>query len=407
MNFDTQCGWIIGEIGWDAMEESTALIQADVMHDFLSLLLPHAPRWERFTLRVDAWVTMHAFLSGTQDVSDMPLLEHLELVRCNHGYASPGASFEPRENNLMTHLSLFDGLSLPRLSSAVLDGVHVKWEDSSLRGLDRLKLSYHAEEVMPSWENFKDILNGCPDLSDLALVGWGPLELAVLRDQEMAASPPKDMDVLVLPNLQHLRVGVIDEASSVALLQRLQAPNLTKLMLTDVSNVTSRSMPHPRIDLSPVVQHLIAENGVSSPTIPLRQLEELSLHYVDISPRLLSDLLEQTSALQVLRLDRGDCPIGQDWTNTQTHQIDGRQVTCALPIDMPHVMHMPSVFRDLQMRANRLGSKSQLHEVNFMTRKSDKDGYRLRSLAVPLYEQANVWVDFHDFEGFWAPFEIE
>ncbi|KAK0232547.1 hypothetical protein IW262DRAFT_1754 [Armillaria fumosa] len=227
---------------WDWDEYSHGFGSED-MEAVLSLLLPHANRWKCVTLLTDTWAPMWTFLKETQHV-EMPTLRSVKLSRCNAYFVGKGETFEPA--GLREPLQLFGGQEIRMLREVGLVGVHVDWIGSAgLRNLLDLELKYHASDVMPTFQEFRTILEGCPDLKYLSIVGWGP------RFDDSAVLNSTATLIICLPNLIRFSLGFVDTEYAIRLLEHMALPVLAELALEDVSRSLSlcdaESLPDAKI----------------------------------------------------------------------------------------------------------------------------------------------------------------
>ncbi|KAK0438434.1 hypothetical protein EV421DRAFT_1738488 [Armillaria borealis] len=235
------------------------------MEAVLSLLLPHANRWKSVTLLTDTWAPMWTFLKETQRVK-MPTLRSVKLSRCNAYFVGKGETFEPA--GLREPLRLFGGQEIEMLREVGLVGVHVDWVGSpGLRNLLDLELKYHASDVMPAFQEFRAILEGCPDLKHLSIVGWGP------RFDDPAVSDSTTTPIR-LPNLIRFSLGFVDTEYAIRLLEHMALPVLLELALEDVS----RSLSLYDAESLPDVKVLLDWFTGDHDAIPCSKLLTLELH---------------------------------------------------------------------------------------------------------------------------------
>ncbi|KAG7440056.1 uncharacterized protein BT62DRAFT_840452, partial [Guyanagaster necrorhizus] len=210
---------------WDWDEHSHGFGPED-MQVVLRLLLPHANRWRSLSVLTDTWAPMWTFLKETQRV-DMSSLRSVKLSRCNAYFVGKGETFEPV--GLKEPLRLFGGQGISALKEVGLVGVHVDWTGSGLRNLVDLELKYHASDVMPTLREFTAILEGCPELRCLSIVGWGP------RFDDPAVLPHSSATTISLPNLIRFSFGFVDTEYAIRLLEHMELPVLVELALEDLS----------------------------------------------------------------------------------------------------------------------------------------------------------------------------
>ncbi|KAH7884175.1 hypothetical protein F5I97DRAFT_1959733 [Phlebopus sp. FC_14] len=195
------------------------------MENIMRLLLPHARRWQHVELYTDTWAPIFTFLSYTSHVKSASCLQEIHLARCNAYFAVKGEPFRPTAMALPVPW-FSAGLGLPNLRKVSLGGVHVDWAQSGLSGLKELELKYHAQEVMPTLEEFTAIIQACPDLERLAIMGWGPR-----IDPNM-----KNHQVISLLHLRKLEFGFVDVDYAIDLFSLFRIPNLSSLTIEDVTS---------------------------------------------------------------------------------------------------------------------------------------------------------------------------
>ncbi len=154
------------------------------------------------------------------------------------------------------------------LREVELVGVHVEWAGSpGLRNLLDLELKYHASDVMPTFQEFRSILEGCPDLKSLSIVGWGP------RFDDPAVSDSTATPIR-LPNLIRFSLGFVDTEYAIRLLEHMALPVLVELALEDVS----RSLSLCDAESVPDVKVLLDWFTGDHDAIPCSKLLTLELH---------------------------------------------------------------------------------------------------------------------------------
>ena len=136
----------------------------------MQIFLPHARRWRRFELLTNTWAPIFPF--GKRDTESAPLLEAISLSRCNLYFAARDQVSQPI--SLRGPIQFFGGVALEPLKSISLIGVHINWDQPSLKNLTNLKLKFHASDVMPNRQQFTAILEAYPGLIHLTVFGWGP-----------------------------------------------------------------------------------------------------------------------------------------------------------------------------------------------------------------------------------------
>ena len=254
---------------WD-WDEHTHRFSSHAMESVMRLLLPMVRRWQSVELYTDTWAPISAFLSYTSPVKSAPCLRDVQLARCNAYFARKGQSFQPAD--MISPIAWFDGgAGLSALCKVSLSGVHVDWEKSGLRGLKVLELKYHAQEVMPSVEEFLAITQACPQLERLSVLGWGPR-----RDRNKKISPP----TIQLPYLEELSLGYVDVDHAIDLLSMISVPNLRSFSVEDVAVTLD---PSDAQDASRLFDYLSSpDDGGGLPRLPLPSIRTLSLRGVTV-----------------------------------------------------------------------------------------------------------------------------
>ncbi|KAH6903419.1 hypothetical protein BKA70DRAFT_1514363 [Coprinopsis sp. MPI-PUGE-AT-0042] len=188
---------------WDWEEdEDSHHFQGQDMHRVVDLVRPHIARLRSLDVLSDTWLPIHTFLERTATTSP-PVLERLSLSRCNAYLAVPGQPFYPTE--LRAPIRLFGGMANGCLTDV---------------------------DVMPSLQQFATILQQCPDLYELSIIGWGPtLDLETTMPTAAISAP----------SVQKFAFGFIETSYSSALLSAMDLPSVNTLSLEDVSRTINCS----------------------------------------------------------------------------------------------------------------------------------------------------------------------
>jgi len=194
---------------------------SDELRDTLmDLLHPHISRLKAFSIRLSSFRSIHRIMLHLDKPA--PLLEYLELNE--RDYDTGFDEFEAFEHpELAEPLTVFSG-HMPKLKELILDGVHVAWPNCNFHDLRELVLGYHTRDVRPTYEDFKAIIDGSPDLKCLTLRGSGP----ILPEEAdvVACYPPLEME-----RLESLDIADIASEYLTPLILLLRAPNLRSLSL--------------------------------------------------------------------------------------------------------------------------------------------------------------------------------
>ena len=204
---------------------------------------------------------MHLVTSRLASIPSAPSLEVLQLYHYGEEDEEEYDHFKP------AHLRdpfpvLFSGQA-PKLTHIALWGVHIAWSDTKntfLRNLKDLELAYHAEDVRPSWEDFRNILVASPGLDTLSLCLSGPngmpskwhseglIELAGLKNLVLAYHTPPYISSLIqhfhMPNVTSLSLDFeSDDFSAFAAQLATPRPGSTKSLLRGLEHLKISGLP--------------------------------------------------------------------------------------------------------------------------------------------------------------------
>ncbi|KAK0451564.1 hypothetical protein EV421DRAFT_1043353 [Armillaria borealis] len=270
---------------WDWEEEPHGFT-SNGMRSVIRLLEPHFNRLQDVDILLDTWAPMHTFLLETRrlDVASLPALKRLSLSRCNAYFALKGEIFQPQR--LRDSLPLFGGIPLPGLNHLSLVGVHVNWSiaASSLSNLTSLELKYHAPDVLPTWNEFTDLISGSPDLRHLSVIGSCPCGAA-------------GSTLISALTLSHFTLGFVDIDDAVQFVSSMHFPALESLSLEDVRSALD---PIETVqDAAPLLECFIR---MSSSTIPLHRLRCLKLNEINASQEALDSFFSILSSVTEMDL---------------------------------------------------------------------------------------------------------
>ena len=279
---------------WDWNEENhSATWQA--MIPTIHLLIPHSQRWRKFEMLTDNWEPIFTFLFYTKAKLIAPKLEVLSLSRCNAYLAAIGQAFHPER--LRAPIRLLGGLesALDSLTTVILVGVHVEWQNSVLRNLSRLELKYQSSDVMPNVEQFRRIVEDSPTLGSLAIVGWGPI-------LDLSETYPEGM--FLFPALKELTFGFVDVNYATRLLSLFHVPSLQLLVLEDINPVVS---PINGENATPLLDLISSTSSITptttpSPLLPIHisAVSHLELRWIRAENRAFSDFFKKLVHLRYL-----------------------------------------------------------------------------------------------------------
>jgi hypothetical protein len=257
------------QFGWSAMQS------------ILEQLLPHADRWETLDILTDTWLPIYSFLriTSSNNITRLPHLRSISLSRCNAYFAATSQTFQPLA--FAEPITLFGGAAIPKLREVCLVGVHVDWDSSPLQDLTTLEFKYHAHNVLPTLAQFNAILDNCPRLEQLAILGWGP---------RLEANPQVDVTAIVLPSLRKISFGFVDISYGTQLLSMLQVPSLKELSLEDIrSTVTpypmdihdSTQLLHWLYTSQPAARASFAST-TSDPSLPINPIPLQAVQFLEL-----------------------------------------------------------------------------------------------------------------------------
>jgi hypothetical protein len=184
----------------------------------LDLLIPHVHQWRALSVSVSDYKWMYLLLARLHQCPPAEVLDTLELYHYDDN--DSGETFEPPHLN--TYFTPFHGQA-PQLRHCVFWGVHLNWEASLsiLENVEDLNLSYHTEEVRPSYQTFEAILKS-PNLKTLRLLLSGPK--GTEDDWRNAGQEP-----IHLPLLDALTLRYHSPTYARSLLRFIDSPNLKSL----------------------------------------------------------------------------------------------------------------------------------------------------------------------------------
>ncbi|KAF9449622.1 hypothetical protein P691DRAFT_727645 [Macrolepiota fuliginosa MF-IS2] len=285
---------------WDFNEESHP-VQWFEMQATMGVILPEIERWKEMKIYADNWAPLHAFLYYTRNTS-APLLQDLVLQRCNPYFSAPDQRFAPSRSR--DFLPLFGNQDLEELKAVELEGVHVDWASSlPLRGLTRLSFGYHAEDVLPSLDEFRDLLLGCPELDSLAVMGWGP---RLSRDShERKTKLQQFRGTLLLPRLRNLELGVMIPSYTVDFLSLFTIPSLEMLTLDGITRYDPKTLSPPHFGS---IFDFLSRQASSSPLsyISTHSLSSLTIMNLNPGEEALRSFLFDIQELRALTIQNCD-----------------------------------------------------------------------------------------------------
>lgn len=191
----------------------------------LDLLTPLVVRWKHFEFRCYEYSYILKLMQTLHELPSAPLLESFGVFVSDK--FDDDTEF-PHENK-SAYLPF--GGHAPKLKNVNLWGVHIEWEIAAsefLAGLDVLELSYHTQDVRPSYSTFKEIIRNSPDLKELVLTSSGPaLPEGIIFDSEQGWG----QEPLTISSVKTLCLEFHSVVYACALVQNLDFPNTTELIL--------------------------------------------------------------------------------------------------------------------------------------------------------------------------------
>lgn len=283
---------------WDFNEETHSVRWFEAQA-IMGVILPEAERWQEIKMLADNWEPLYAFLYFTQKIA-LPLLHSVGLRRCNPYFAGPDRTFAP--SKLRAFVPFFGGQILENLRTIVLEGVHVDWENlAALRGLTRLSLGYLARDVLPTLDEFRDLLSSSPQLESLVVMGWGP---RLSKDPDVKKTKLQQFRATIqLPRLKTFELGVMVPSYAVDLLSLLALPALEALTLDDITRYDAQTLVRPKFDV--IFDCLSGQTSRSShsTSISTHLLTSLTILNLDISYTSFRRFLQGLHQLRVLTVD--------------------------------------------------------------------------------------------------------
>ncbi|KAH9480372.1 hypothetical protein JR316_0006970 [Psilocybe cubensis] len=193
----------------------------------MDLIEPEVSHWRQLDFRASTYGYVHLFLSRLHALPSAPLLESFQVC-----HFEDCEDYEFFSGDDKTAFLPFHG-DAPLLKDIVLWGVHIDWDAPFLKGLRELELSYHAKDVRPSYQSFANMINNSPELNSLTISLSGPVLPEGVRfdadpEEEEGAWGPTP---LTIPSLKDFAIQFLDPRTASALVQHLDMPGLTDLLL--------------------------------------------------------------------------------------------------------------------------------------------------------------------------------
>ena len=196
------------------------------LHVILDILSPEVYHWGKFIFYGSTYDYVERLMLGLRVMPMAPVLESFQV----YIYSDDCGDYEVYPGSDITSYLPFHG-EAPNLKEAVFWGIHIDWEGAVpnfLRGLRVLELSYLTKDVRPSYSTFAQIVKNSPELHTLTLTLAGPvLANGVAFDSEEGWG----RETLDIPSLREFALQFHDPPYASALIQHLNMPNVTNLVL--------------------------------------------------------------------------------------------------------------------------------------------------------------------------------
>ncbi|KAG2080148.1 uncharacterized protein F5147DRAFT_784472 [Suillus discolor] len=217
-------------------------------------------RWRSLEVTSDTLKPLCAALrllsshNPTRGGSAASCLEFIKLKRSNDFYHAHAEQFLPPLELDSVPFAILTGASdqdtlaqvpapchpLPKLRHVDIFGIPLNWAGFICtlgvgHCIQSLELSYHDRTLRPTFDQFSAIINVCPLLRRLLIRESGPV----------LSQPYHCRGVVSLPMLEELHlgyVGYVEMDSLIALLSRLDTPNLVALSIEDVNPIIPRAI---------------------------------------------------------------------------------------------------------------------------------------------------------------------
>ncbi|KAG2081714.1 uncharacterized protein F5147DRAFT_783559 [Suillus discolor] len=203
----------------------------------------------------------------TRGGSAASCLEFIKLKRSNDFYHAHAEQFLPPLELDSVPFAILTGASdqdtlaqvpapchpLPKLRHVDIFGIPLNWAGFICtlgvgHCIQSLELSYHDRTLRPTFDQFSAIINVCPLLRRLLIRESGPV----------LSQPYHCRGVVSLPMLEELHlgyVGYVEMDSLIALLSRLDTPNLVALSIEDVNPIIPRAISETSTNIESLLSY--------------------------------------------------------------------------------------------------------------------------------------------------------
>ncbi|KAF9527600.1 hypothetical protein CPB83DRAFT_856071 [Crepidotus variabilis] len=226
------------------------------LENALRILEPVVFRWGELDFRASEYKFILWFMARLHDLPPAPLLEIFGVFHHDdHDEYDIGVFPGPDKTAYLP----FGGRA-PKLKRVAFWGAHIdrdKAAQAFLTGLEFLELSYLTNDVRPTYSTFKKLMQNSPDLKELTLTAAGPaLPEGVLFDSDEGWGP----EPLTISSVEAFALQFHGVAYASALVQHLDFPNLTELMLDfeeqDYTNLVDKLAKPVRHRDESILRHL-------------------------------------------------------------------------------------------------------------------------------------------------------
>ena len=222
----------------DDSEEDGHPFTAEMMETVMDKLLLKIRTIRTLVIMVDTWQPALVVLHKLRNSYDIPeRMERFELHRTGRPWLWVGPMPQPRKRS--APISFCDRRILPHLTYACFNGLNIRWSALQMSNLYVLDMRRVPIANCPSIYDFRDMLQGCPQLSKLALDAAGPRWVA--EDVVDVGLPPID-----LPCLATLVIGDFTVLYAIYILNTFTAKNTIDLTILNMVGY----------DYGPLIEHL-------------------------------------------------------------------------------------------------------------------------------------------------------
>jgi hypothetical protein len=204
---------------WTQVEHDDHYFGVEHMEAIMGAIASNMRRVRELCIRVDTWRVALVALTSLSCAPRAEILRAFEIHRSGPRYVR----FSGEAPQLLkTPIPIFRS-GAPVVECIRFSGVHVKWEEFSLQNLQVLEFRRMALEVMPSLQDFHQMLAANITLRKLVFDGTGPKLVDI--EATKLAQPVK------LPLLRDLLFNDVSTEYATLALRTFEAPNLRRFAL--------------------------------------------------------------------------------------------------------------------------------------------------------------------------------